>query len=221
MSYTDQTRRQNPISLIAAVGVNATIIIAVALSPMVAGPPKDRPTTTVFAVPKPKIPPPNTPKDEKIEPRPFDPIFVPKSIFDPPVIDDPIRTSDDPPTAAQGAVEGDGKDGATGFQQDQIIEDKTIAIFTKARRDSRFARDFQPDYPPSLLVREIEGTATIRVLVGTDGRVREAILVNASHPDFGKAAIRKALKSWRFKPATRGSEAVEDWVTVPVTFQIT
>jgi periplasmic protein TonB len=220
MSYTDQKRRQNPVSLMAAVAVNGTIIIAVALSPMVAGPPKEQSRTDVFSVPKPKIPPPNKPIDDSVQPKPFDPVFVPKTIFDPPAKDDPIRTSDDPPQGAQGATEGDGKGDATGFQQQQT-EETPIAIFKKARRDSRFAADFQPDYPPSLLVREIEGTATIRVLVSVDGRVREASVLSASHPDFGKAAVRKALKSWRFKPAMRGTEAVEDWVTIPVTFQIT
>lgn len=219
MSYTDQKRRQNPASLFAAVAVNGTIIVAVALSPMVAGPAKDPNRTTVVSVPKPQIPPPDTPIEPKIEPKPFDPVFVPKTIFEPRDQDDSIRTSDDPPETAQGASQGDGKDDATGFQQQQT-EEQPIAIFSKARRDSRFARDFQPNYPPSLLVKEIEGSATIRVLVGIDGRVREAIVVSATHPDFGRAAVRQALKSWRFKPATRGSEPVEDWVTIPVTFQI-
>jgi periplasmic protein TonB len=219
MSYIDQKRAQNPVSLLAAVAINGSIIIAVILSPMVAGPRKEKPTTDVFFVPKPKIPPPDKPIDELITPKPFDPVYAPKTIFETPAKEDPIRTSDDPPEAGQGAVQGDGKGEATGFQQQQIDE-TPIAIFTKARRDSRYARDFQPDYPPSLLVREVEGSATIRVLVGTDGRVRETIIVNASHPDFGKAAVRKALKSWRFKPAMRGDTPVEDWVTIPVTFQI-
>lgn len=219
MSYTDQKRAQNPGSLLAAVAINGSIIMAVIMSPMVVGPPKEKPTTDVFFVPKPKIPPPDKPIDEIITPKPFDPVYVPKTIFETPAKDDPIRTSDDPPETAQGASQGDGKGESTGFQQQQTVE-TPIAIFTKARRDSRFAREFQPDYPPSLLVREVEGSATIRVLVGTDGRVREAIIVNASHPDFGKAAVRKALKSWRFKPAMRGDTPVEDWVTIPVTFQI-
>ena len=219
MSYKDQSRSQNPLSFMAAIAVNGSIIIAVVLSPMVAGPPKDENRTRVFSVPEPKIPPPAKPMDKKVEPKPFDPVYAPKTMFEPPIDADPMQTTGEPPTSTQGAVSGEGKGGdATGFQQ--RIEDEPLPIFTKARRDSRFASDFQPNYPPYLLGREIEGSATIRVLVGTDGRVREAIVVNATHPDFGKAAVRQALKSWRFKPATRGSDTVEDWVTIPVTFQI-
>ncbi len=219
MSYTEQNRRQNPMSMVAAIAVNGSIIIAVALSPMVAGPPKDENRTKVFAVPEPKIPPPDIPIDPVVEPKRFDPIFVPKTIFEPLSDDDVLRTTNDPPVDKQGAVAGEGKGDATDFQQ--RVEETPLLIFTKAKRDLRYARDFQPNYPPYLLGREIEGSATIRVLVGTDGRVREAMVVSASHPDFGKAAVRQALKSWRFKPATRGNEAVEDWVTIPVTFQIT
>ena len=79
-------------------------------------------------------------------------------------------------------------------------------IFKKALRDMRFAKDFQPTYPPSLLVREIEGSATIRVLVGADGRVREAQVVSATHPDFGKSAVRQALKAWRHPTSTSNAK---------------
>ena len=50
--------------------------------------------------------------------------------------------------------------------------------------------------------------------------MREAQVVSASHPDFGKAAVKQALKAWRFKPATRGDVAVEDWQTLSVRFTI-
>ena len=219
MSYADNTNRQNPVSLIAAIALNGAIIAAVALSPMVGYPPKDDDRTNTFDVPKKTPPPPDRAIDQKDDPRTFDPIFTPKPFIENIIRDDDIRTTEEPPTGVAGAVEGDGKGGSGGIEQqvDQILP----PIFTKAKRDMRFAAAFQPDYPSSLLVREVEGSATIRVLVGTDGRVREAIVVSATHPDFGRAAMRQALKAWRFKPATRGKEAVEDWVTIPITFQIT
>ena len=219
MSYADNSNRQNPASLIAAIALNGAIIAAVALSPMVGYRPKDDDRTNTFDVPKKTPPPPDRAIDKPDDPRTFDLIFTPKPFIEHITRDDGIRTTDDSPTAVAGAVEGDGKGGAGGIEQQ--IEAVMPPIFTKAKRDMRFAEAFQPNYPSSLLVREIEGSATIRVLVGTDGRVREAIVVSATHPDFGRAAMRQALKAWRFKPATRGKEAVEDWVTIPITFQIT
>ena len=219
MSYADNTNRQNPVSLIAAIALNGAIIAAVALSPMIGYRPKDDDGTKTFNVPKKTPPLPDRAIDKRDAPRTFDPIFTPKSFIDYVKPDDSIRTTEDPPTDVAGAVEGDGKGGSG--RTEQLTEAVLPPIFTKAKRDMRFAAAFQPDYPPSLLVREIEGSATIRVLVGTDGRVREAIVVSATHPDFGRAAMRQALKAWRFKPASRGNEVVEDWVTIPITFQIT
>ncbi len=219
MSYADNTNRQNPMSMFAAIALNGAIITAVILSPMVANPPKDPGRTTTFDVPKKTPPPPDKLIDKPVDPRPFDPIFTPKPFIDYTKTDDDITTTNDEPRDAAGPIEGEGKGGSGGVEQQ--AEQLLPPIFTKAKRDMRFAAAFQPNYPPSLLVREIEGSATIRVLVGTDGRVREAIVVSATHPDFGKAAVRQALNAWRFKPATRGQDAVEDWVTIPITFEIT
>ena len=71
-----------------------------------------------------------------------------------------------------------------------------------------------------MLQLEIEGTVTIRVLIGTDGRVRQAQVLSATELDFARATERQAMKAWRFKPATRGGELVEDWQTLTVRFDI-
>lgn len=219
MGYSDQNRRQKPASFAAAIAINGSIIVAVMLSPMVGYAPKKPDGLEVTFVPHTPLPPPVKP-DDTIEPPKFDPIFTPRLPYTPPAQPDAIDTTDKQPAFVGGASAGDGKSGDAGTGGETIIDKIPEVIFKKALRDLRFAREFQPTYPPSLLVREIEGSATIRVLVGADGRVREAQVVNATHPDFGKSAMRQALKSWRFKPATRDGVAVEDWVTVPVTFQI-
>jgi periplasmic protein TonB len=217
MSYADQRRPQKTFSLAAALTVNGSIIAAIMLSPMVVNPEKERTRTTATVV-QPEAIPPDQKIEPKLEPRPLPPVYVPPTPFDFPIDRDPPFTSKDPPVDPGGVMDGKGKD--DGLAIDLKPKDPPPAIFKRAVRDSRFAGDFQPNYPSGLLVREIEGSATIRVLVGTDGRVREASVVSATHPEFGKAAIRQALKAWRFKPATRGGEPVEDWVTVPVSFVI-
>ena len=217
MSYVEQTRAQKPISLAAAVAVNGSIILAIMLSPMIVNPPTKKPITEAVFI-DPITPPPKPVDDVKVEPRPFDPVVVPPPPFPAFAQEDPIRTTFDPPVTPQGPVAGTGKGDAVDFGIGKT--DPPLPPLRKAIRDPRYAKDFQPLYPTMLINREIEGSATIRVLVGTDGRVKQAMVVSATHPDFGKAAMRQALKAWRFKPAMRGDTAVEDWVTLPVTFVI-
>jgi protein TonB len=66
----------------------------------------------------------------------------------------------------------------------------------------------------------MEGFATVRVLIGTDGRVKQVEAVKASDPAFLDATRKQALAKWRFLPATRDGEAVESWREMTVRFQL-
>jgi len=77
-----------------------------------------------------------------------------------------------------------------------------------------------PAYPESARRRGIEGVATLRFQVHTDGTVAEMSVVrSAGHPDLDEAAM-EAVRKWRFEPARRGKEAVAVWVTLPVRFEL-
>jgi protein TonB len=88
--------------------------------------------------------------------------------------------------------------------------------------DARFVKgvEIQPDYPTSLARQEIEGYVTVRVLIGTDGRVRDVQQVFASDPEFFKATQRQAMRYWRFKPATQDGVPVESWQQMTVRFKL-
>ncbi|KRB82678.1 energy transducer TonB [Sphingomonas sp. Root710] len=79
---------------------------------------------------------------------------------------------------------------------------------------------FQPDYPPELIRADIEGSATVRVLIGSDGRVKAVEMVSATHPGFFEATRKQALRFWRFKPGTRDGVPAESWRTMTVRFKI-
>lgn len=163
--------------------------------------------------------PPPEPKLEKPrKAREMPPIFAIKPISKMPDNDIEIKTSADEQiisTLIDGA--GGGDDDFTEVIRDVV---KPAPVFRPAERDARFARSFQPEYPVGLLQREIEGSVTLRVLVGIDGRVRLVQIIRAADPDFAKSTERQALKSWRFKPATRDGKPVEDWQTLNVRFDI-
>lgn len=217
MSYASETTRANPATMGAAILVNGAIILAVALSPIVA---EYVPTPTIITgrnIEDRPPPPPDTPV-EKQQPKKADPIFVPDRAADTKTQIDTGLTTTTTETDTNTIVDGTGGDDFTETVRE--LPKPPMPIFKAALRDPRFARDFQPEYPVGKLRLEIEGSVTVRVLVGTDGRVRQVQVIRASDPDFAKATEKQALKAWRFKPATRDGTPVEDWQTLTVRFGI-
>jgi protein TonB len=77
-----------------------------------------------------------------------------------------------------------------------------------------------PNYPPSARRQGIEGTVRVRVLVGPDGRVIQALVFKTSGDDALDAAALEAVVDWRFEPAQRDGEAVRAWASVPIAFKL-
>lgn len=90
-----------------------------------------------------------------------------------------------------------------------------------ATPDPRFADGFQPDYPGVELRAQREGSVTVRIRIGTDGRVKQVEAVRATSAAFLDATRRQALGRWRFRPATRGGEPQESWREMTVHFRLT
>lgn len=80
--------------------------------------------------------------------------------------------------------------------------------------------EVQPPYPTSLARQEIEGVVIVRVLIGTDGRVKDVQMVSATEPEFFEATARQARRYWKFKPATRDGVAIESWRQMTVRFKL-
>ncbi|NCN85827.1 MAG: TonB family protein [Sphingomonadales bacterium] len=99
----------------------------------------------------------------------------------------------------------------------QIAPDPVIV---GARLNSRYADQFQPAYPPGQLRLEREAEVSVRVLVGTDGRVKQIELIDSPHQDFWLATRKQALSKWRFTPATKDGKPFESWMTLKVRFEI-
>jgi TonB family protein len=76
-----------------------------------------------------------------------------------------------------------------------------------------------PRYPPSMCNQKLEGRAVILFIVDTTGRVIEARIEEASHPDFGKAAVDAILK-WRFEPGLKDGQRVKFKMRIPIPFRL-
>lgn len=89
----------------------------------------------------------------------------------------------------------------------------------EARLDPR--SELLPPYPPEEERAEREGSVTIRVFIGPDGKVKRAEKVAAASEAFWRETQRHAIRSWRFKPATIDGKPVESSKVMTVKFELT
>lgn len=64
-----------------------------------------------------------------------------------------------------------------------------------------------PTYPPAAKTMRMTGTVKVEVLVNEDGTIAE--VKNTSGPSMLQRAAVDALKKWKFKPFTKGGQAVK------------
>lgn len=64
-----------------------------------------------------------------------------------------------------------------------------------------------PAYPYALAKKRINGTVLVEFIIGTDGEVKQAKVVQSSNSGFDHAAI-SAVMRWRFKPGRKNGKAV-------------
>lgn len=208
-SYSPGSRHR-PVAVALAVGLPAALLVSVALSPMIVErPPQKIPLIgTLITLPQPPpkpdqvpVPQPRThltaprPRTELVEITPIKTPLMPPTI-------DVSRLGDIGPVIA---------DPPPPLARPKLVE---------ARIDPRYQTLFQPDYPAREQRGGIEGVAKVRVLIGTDGRVKAVEQVSATSPGFFEETRRRALSKWRFKPATRDGVAEESWQVMTVRFQI-
>ena len=80
--------------------------------------------------------------------------------------------------------------------------------------------ELQPPYPASEQRAGNEGSVTIRVHIGPDGRVKSVEKVRGSSDAFFRATEQQALRHWRFKPATVDGQPVASVKVMTVRFEL-
>lgn len=74
-------------------------------------------------------------------------------------------------------------------------------------------------YPAVAQRANMEGTVTLQVLIGKDGRIKKTKILNSTNEIFEKAAQEAALKVVA-TPALQGNKPIEYWMTIPVRFSL-
>jgi TonB family protein len=75
-----------------------------------------------------------------------------------------------------------------------------------------------PEYPKALLKARLKGEAVVGIRITPRGVVTEPVVVQATDPAFGEAAL-VAVREWRFLPQVKAGRPVEINVQVPFAFQ--
>ncbi len=75
-----------------------------------------------------------------------------------------------------------------------------------------------PEYPPSAKASGLEGTVWIKVWVGKDGSVKEAIVEKSDKEVFNQTALSAATQC-KFSPAKMNGTPVDIWVKIPFIFR--
>ena len=85
----------------------------------------------------------------------------------------------------------------------------------------RIIKSVQPVYPMAERNAKIEGTATVRFLINTDGSVEEVIVVASSGNSNLDAAAVNACYKWKFISAKNMSgQNIRCYANMPITFKI-
>jgi len=78
----------------------------------------------------------------------------------------------------------------------------------------------RPVYPAQAKANKIEGTTTLGMLIGPDGKVIESRLYASSGDASLDEAARSALSACTFKPAMREGKPVRAWTSVQYVWKM-
>jgi TonB family protein len=75
-----------------------------------------------------------------------------------------------------------------------------------------------PEYPQEALRARLEGTVSVRAVIGRDGAIADAQIVTG--PALLAAASQTAIRAWRYEPTLLGGQAVEWEEDITLVFRL-
>ena len=88
-------------------------------------------------------------------------------------------------------------------------------------QDLKTANRVDPTYPPASRRAGEEGTVQLKVLVDTNGRASNVAVTKSSGFSRLDQAAMDAVRKWRFVAATDGTNKIQAYTQVAVTFKLT
>lgn len=170
------------------------------------------PREVAFEVAPPPPPPPKPkPRKSKQRPRPAQPqrrALPPPPSLGPQLSGVDVGAGAFAPTRLQSIDEA-----ALGNLEDVVHTEDTVDERPRPRVQTPI------EVPASARARNLSGRLVLSLLIGKDGTVRQAKVLEAEPPGVFEAAALAAVRTWEFDPATYHGQPVEVWATLPVQFQ--
>lgn len=156
------------------------------------------------------------PPQKQVRNTPSPPAVKPQAAPLPPVVPAPVVAS----AATAGAVPVHNDDVPPAATQASVPAAASPVTVTPPVFTASYLRNPPPAYPAVARRSGEEGTVMLRVLVGRDGAPLKVEVDQSSRSRLLDHAAQDAVKGWRFVPARRGTENIEAWVRVPVSFRL-
>lgn len=120
-----------------------------------------------------------------------------------------------------GAGTGGALASLAGAMTEAATDTKQASIVDMADLDKQpeLLSPVDPVYPRDMLKAKQQGSVTIQFVLNEEGQVEEPRVENATRAEFERPAL-EAIRKWRFRPGTRGGEAVRTYMRVPIAFRI-
>jgi protein TonB len=205
-----------PGSLALALGLTVAPIAALIMGLQIRHVIYDPPILRTYPVPPDQPPPPPDPKPQPKTEAPTELVYTPPHPQVPLPPTDTFPTTETPPPPLTEPTVGKAPDPGPALTPVVVAKPVMVDAFV----DPRYQGLLQPPYPPEEQRAGNSGRVVLRVLVGTDGRVKQVEKVSAASDAFFAAAQRQALGKWRFKPATQDGTPIEQWKTMSLRFEI-
>jgi protein TonB len=119
----------------------------------------------------------------------------------------------------EGAPEGAGDVGVVAGRGERVEEPVPQTTFEPLEREPVLVKKVEPVYPGTAIRAGLEGRVWVKILVGTDGRAKDAVVVRSTYEIFNEPAL-VAARQFVFTPGYMTSGPVEVWVTVPFGFRL-
>jgi protein TonB len=167
----------------------------------------------------PGSPRPGSGRPDALAPRFLAPSVIPVRIDLAPAAA-PLDAVPEPEGTGPGAVPGEGVDGGTGDGPARGVGgDSPIPATAPDVAPPRLLFQAQPEFPEAARRARLQGAVLLQAVIGTAGDVEDVRVVSSSSPLFEEAAIR-AVREWRYTPATLARRPVRVYLTVTIRFSL-
>jgi protein TonB len=157
----------------------------------------------------------------RVTPKPVTPLQKPRVETRAPVsiVNEPAVVSQ-PPVVAESAPVPAPPSPPVSERPAAPVSQPQPAVTSPPNFNPAYLNNPRPAYPRLARRNGEEGTVLLRVLVTREGRAARVELDKSSgFPLLDNAAL-EGVREWRFVPARKGAEPVEDWVRVPIVFRL-